>query len=76
MKLANWLEAKKMTRAAFAVRIGKSAGMVTLYCDGTIWPPGDAMQRIVAETGGDVMPNDFLSLPKTPAVQHEVATCA
>ena len=62
MKLDDWLRRNRVTRAEFARRIGVSPGAVTQICreDGA-WLSRETAERIVAETGGDVTPNDFLN---------------
>jgi 3,4-dihydroxy 2-butanone 4-phosphate synthase / GTP cyclohydrolase II len=77
MKLDAWLRQKRVTRAEFARRIGVTPGAVTLICreDGA-WASRETAERIVAETGGAVTPNDFLkSAPGArdgAAMQHSV----
>jgi 3,4-dihydroxy 2-butanone 4-phosphate synthase / GTP cyclohydrolase II len=61
LKLGDWLKRNGVTRAEFARRIGVTPGAVTLICreDGA-WLSRETAERIVAETGGAVTPNDFL----------------
>ncbi|MDE3174526.1 MAG: 3,4-dihydroxy-2-butanone-4-phosphate synthase [Pseudomonadota bacterium] len=61
MKLADWLAQNSVKRVDFARRIGVSPGAITLICreDGA-WASRETAERIVAETGGAVTPNDFL----------------
>ena len=62
MKLGEWLKRNSLTRADFARRIGVSPGAVTLICrEHGAWISRETAERIVAETGGAVTPNDFLS---------------
>jgi 3,4-dihydroxy 2-butanone 4-phosphate synthase / GTP cyclohydrolase II len=62
MKLGDWLKRNDVTRADFARRIGVSPGAVTLICrEHGAWLSRETAERIVAETGGAVTPNDFLS---------------
>ena len=64
MKLGDWLKRNGVRRADFARRIGVSPGAVTLICrDGGGWLSRDTAERIVAETQGEVTPNDFLLNP-------------
>ena len=66
MKLTDWLKRNGVSRAEFARRIGVSAGAVTLICrDDGAWLSRETAERIVAETGGAVTPNDFLLNPPT-----------
>ena len=64
MKLTDWLSRHGVSRAEFARRIGVSPGAVTLICrDDGAWLSRETAERIVAETGGAVTPNDFLVNP-------------
>jgi len=61
MKLGDWLKANSVTRADFARRIGVSPGAVTLICRETdAWVSRETAERILAETRGEVTPNDFI----------------
>jgi 3,4-dihydroxy 2-butanone 4-phosphate synthase/GTP cyclohydrolase II len=61
MKLGDWLRRSGTTRADFARRIGVSPGAVTLICrENGGWMSRETAERIVAETLGQVTPNDFL----------------
>ena len=66
MKLADWLAHHSVKRVDFARRIGLSPGAITLICreDGA-WASRETAERIVAETGGAVTPNDFLNIQVT-----------
>ena len=65
MKLGDWLRANGVTRADFARRIGVSPGAVTLICrENDAWMSRETAERIVAETRGEVTPNDFLDATK------------
>ena len=73
MKLTDWLRQNGVSRAEFARRIGVSPGAVTLICRGDgAWLSRDTAERIVAETGGAVTPNDFLLNPPTPRKGHDM----
>ena len=77
MKLSDWLKRNGVSRTEFARRIGVSPGAVTLICrDDGAWLSRDTAERIVAETGGAVTPNDFLlNAPKgrkAPDMKHPV----
>ncbi len=64
MKLVDWLKRNGVSRSEFARRVGVSPGAVTLICrDDGGWLSRDTAERIVAETGGAVTPNDFLLNP-------------
>ncbi len=65
MKLADWFEipnpdGSKRLKGRFAKAIGKTAGTVTAYCDGSAWPGRDAMADIARETNNEVTANDFV----------------
>ena len=61
MKLSDWLRETGVPRIEFARRIGVTPGAITQICreDGP-WISRETAERIVAETGGAVTPNDFL----------------
>lgn len=63
MLLADWLTREKVSRKAFADRIGMSPPYVTGICEGAIWPSRDVAARIASETGGEVTANDFIARP-------------
>jgi 3,4-dihydroxy 2-butanone 4-phosphate synthase/GTP cyclohydrolase II len=61
MKLADWIASNRITRAAFAKRIGVSPGAVTQICNQRdAWVSRETAELIYRETGGAVTPNDFL----------------
>jgi len=63
MKLGTYLEQHSITYADFAARIGVShARTVERYAKALRVPDGAIMKRIVEETDGMVMPNDFFEL--------------
>jgi hypothetical protein len=60
MKLKQYLDETKTTQAAFGALIGvRSRETVSRYIAGERMPRPKVMERIVAITGGKVMPNDF-----------------
>ena len=62
MRLADWLRRNRVSRAEFARRLGVTPGAVTQICrEEGAWLSRETAERIVAETGGAVTPNDFLS---------------
>ena len=67
MTLARYLALHKLTPLAFARRIGVSDESVRRYARGIRVPESPTMRRIIAETGGAVMPNDFFGRPKRKA---------
>lgn len=67
MKLADWLalpnpDGSRKRRRDFAAKIGVHPTMVTEYAEDRAWPGRERMEAIVRETGGQVTPNDFLSV--------------
>src|SRR5579871_6852618 len=63
MKLADWLKQNGVSRADFARRIGVSPGAVTQLCNNeAAWLSRETALLVSRETGGDVTPNDFLTL--------------
>jgi transcriptional regulator with XRE-family HTH domain len=62
MKLAAYLEKKKMARAEFARRLAVPPSYVTMLCYDRFWPGRKTMLRILEETEGKVTPNDLLGV--------------
>lgn len=65
MKLAEWFETpegSRISKAAFADRIGVTPQMVSAYCKDRMWPGRERMESIVRETGGAVTANDFIDM--------------
>lgn len=64
MKLADWLSENGVSKAEFARLVGVTAGAITGYCDGSLWPKRPVMERIVEKTkdgrNGGVTADDFL----------------
>ena len=60
MKITEYLADAGIKRKHFASKIRVSQSYVTMICKGEIWPSHDVMKRIIRETGGAVMPNDFI----------------
>ena len=67
MRLADWLKENDIRRRDFASRIGVSNGWVTWLCDGRAWPSREIAEKIAAETGGAVTPNDFGNFERAEA---------
>ena len=63
MKLAIYLQVNEIKQRDFAAALGVAQGQVSDWCSGRKIPSRENMQRIVAYTGGAVMPNDFYDLP-------------
>jgi 3,4-dihydroxy 2-butanone 4-phosphate synthase/GTP cyclohydrolase II len=62
MKLADWLIRNRISRVAFARRIGVTPGAVTQLCNNDhAWMSRDTAELIARETRGAVTPNDFLA---------------
>lgn len=64
MDLRDYLQDQGLSLGEFARRIKvRNARTVQRYVKGLRTPTGPVMARIVEETGGKVMPNDFLLQP-------------
>lgn len=61
MNLAEWLKQTRTPQYVFAQRLGVSAGIVSHWCNGTVWPEKHRVEAIVIATNGAVTPNDLLS---------------
>jgi transcriptional regulator with XRE-family HTH domain len=59
-KLDSYLEANGLTASAFAARLGVSEATISRLRKGKQSPSWDLIQRIAAETSGQIEPNDFL----------------
>ncbi len=64
MKLDQYLKDNRLTDKEFGARIGRGQSSVTRLRRGETLPDWETARRISVETGGLVMPNDFL--PETP----------
>jgi transposase len=64
LTLGRYLERQRMTPLAFSLRIGVSDETVRRYVRGIRVPESPIMKRIIAETRGAVMPNDFFERPR------------
>ena len=74
MKLADWLTRNAVKRSDFARRIGVSPGAVTQICkDEGAWVSRETAEQILAQTGGAVTPNDFLSLAAAQSKGNEMS---
>lgn len=62
MTLSDYLDANKITNAAFAARIGVSRQAVLRYRAGDRTPGHAEMAAIFEATGGAVAPNDFFGI--------------
>jgi len=63
MYFKEYIRAKNITQAEVAAALGVSQGLISSWANGDRIPTKENMQRIVAYTGGAVMPNDFYDLP-------------
>jgi len=59
MKLAKYLEVKKLSQDRFAKRIGCSQQLISAYCREVMVPPRKTALIIVKKTKGDVTLNDL-----------------
>lgn len=62
MQLEQWLQINKMTPKIFAVRTGKSPGLIHRYLYEDVIPQIDSMRVIYQATHGTVTANDFYKL--------------
>lgn len=60
MKLNDFLTANNIAPASFASRLGVTREALRLWTSGQRTPKQAFMMRIIKETNGAVMPNDFL----------------
>jgi len=67
MTLSAFLASQNMTRAQFAERMGVHPVTVSKWCSGAMRPAWSAIERIQAETGGQVMAQDFMPRTKDAA---------
>lgn len=63
MKLADYLSQAEIKPSAFAERLGVTRQTLWRYMSGDRRPEWDVLERIRAETDGQVTPNDFLDDP-------------
>lgn len=71
MKLADWLDAEKLSHQEFGDRIGKSQAAVSRYVAGKRMPDEETLIKIFEVTAGAVTPNDFVALPDLSAVADD-----
>lgn len=72
MDLKTYLSDNSIDVAKFAERLDVTKEAIRLWASGKRTPRPELMRRIVEETQGAVMPNDFLAPPET----HERADSA
>ncbi|MBB2959883.1 helix-turn-helix transcriptional regulator [Methylobacterium sp. R2-1] len=63
MRLADYLHQAEIKPSAFAERLGVTRQTLWRYMSGDRRPEWDVLERIRAETDGQVTPNDFLDGP-------------
>jgi hypothetical protein len=73
MKLSHWLDREGLKPADFAPRIRRSSEAVRRYAAGERIPDRETMPLIVAETRGEVTPNDFFDIGCPAIVGSEAA---
>lgn len=81
MKLCEWLDEQKrengLTRRQFAARIGVSEGLISQICNSDRpWVSRETAEAIVRETGGEVTPNDFITIEPPKKKAREPARCS
>jgi transcriptional regulator with XRE-family HTH domain len=59
--LAAWLKAKRISQVEFARRVGVDPNTVYRWVKGDRRPYWKTMEKIAAETGGEVTADSFLS---------------
>ncbi|MBA9067461.1 transcriptional regulator with XRE-family HTH domain [Methylobacterium sp. RAS18] len=67
MRLADYLHKAEIKPSAFAERLGVTRQTLWRYMSGDRRPEWDVLERICAETEGQVSPNDFLDNPVAAA---------
>jgi len=67
MKLAKYLERKKLSQRAFAAKSGLSTGTVSLLMDDLVWISRETAIKIDRATKGKVTANDFVYPAEGPA---------
>ena len=72
MNLKTYLDAQSITVGSFAATIGVSVQAVHRYISGERFPHRRVLQKIHAETGGQVQPNDFI-IQSDPASAQDAA---
>ena len=60
MKLAKYLQRKKLSQAAFAKQAGLSTGTISLLMDDLVWISRETAIKIERATMGAVTANDFV----------------
>ena len=58
--LRAWRKRRSLTLEDFAAQIGVSSASLSRIERGAQWPARPVAERIAAETGGEVTPNDFM----------------
>jgi transcriptional regulator with XRE-family HTH domain len=62
MKLADYLDAEKVSATTLADRVGVSVSTITRAARGEILPSRELMGKIFEATGEAVTPNDFFGI--------------
>ena len=61
MTLSEYLKAKKISQAKFALRCNLSRATICRILDGSRYPSPEPMRRIFLASDGEVRPNDFFN---------------
>ena len=61
MTLSEYLKAKKISQAKFALRCNLSRATICRILDGSRYPSPETMRRIFLASDGEVRPNDFFN---------------
>lgn len=73
MHLAEWFESHPgMTLAAFGQMVGARHSTVSRWRAGKLRPAWPQLLRIMAATGGQVTPNDFITAAELEAAQAAI----
>lgn len=67
MRLEQWLKDNRQSRAEFARRLGVPRSTIDRILRDRRSPTHAVMEKIIAATGGAVLPNDFFDLASEPS---------
>lgn len=70
MRLSEYLAKNGTKPAALARALGVAHTTVARWASGEVAPSLDAMERLAAVTGGEVMPNDFMRAEEAPTPER------
>jgi transcriptional regulator with XRE-family HTH domain len=64
MTIPEYIALHKLSRRAFAERVGVSPSRITDWLENGTTPDGDSIRRVVEETNGEVTANEILGIGK------------